>query len=75
MKVIRVLETIRTSIRNVLLDVIFKVCKVLKGRIHGYAHVRDSINQTTILRFLNNLSAKKTLSNVLDDSNRKMSPV
>ena len=41
----------------------------LKGKIHGYARVRDSTNQTTILRFLNNLSAKKTLSNVLDDSN------
>ena len=41
----------------------------LKGRIHGYAHVRASINQTTILRFLSNLSAKKPLSNVLYDSN------
>ena len=42
---------------------------MLKGRIHGYAHVQDSINQTTIFCFLNNLLANKPLSNVLDDSN------
>ena len=35
------------------------MCKILlKGKIHGYAHVLDSINQTTILHFRNNLSAK-----------------